>query len=170
MAESEMNGSAGLKWPTIIAWSKWLIAGAIAAITVVCTGFYNTGTIVQEFRSHTVAAEQINENQDQRLDVHETRIDNTEKDVLRLQPLTADREVAHAISMVQSAIECRETISDESGWVFVPSAGSECLADDLRVRVEEHFRALGYEVSRQRESDGKRWLGFWVFVKQANEA
>ena len=125
------------------------------------------GTIRGNQEKHLDASAKHEEKQDKRIDENADAIKDNGFKISQLGPAGETAEVNRVIALVQDAIDCKEVTDDQTEWICIPAASSDYLPDDLRSRVEEHFRKLGYEVSRQRQLPGGQWRGFWILVEQS---
>jgi len=144
-----------------------VIAPAVAMYgkqNVVITTLENIG---EKQDTHFESSAKHEEKQDKRIDENADAIKDNGFKISQLGPAGETAEVNRVIALVQDAIDCKEVSDDQTEWICVPAASSDYLPDDLRSRVEEHFRKLGYEVSRQRQLPGGQWRGFWILVEQS---
>lgn len=116
--------------------------------------------------NHLEASRVHEADQDGRIEVNTQRSRDNAVEIRMLGPIAREDAITRTIQLVQAAIECEVETCDESCWVHVPGAGANAVPEDVRVRVEEHFRRLGFSVSRERPTPSGEWRGFWIYVIQ----
>lgn len=145
-----------------------IVVPLAVVVLVPAIGMYTTQKVViANQENHFESSAKHEEKQDEKINGNTDAIQENRWNIERLGPAGEDAEVARVIAVVQDEIDCRETEDNTSGWIYVPAASRDRIDDKLRVRVEEHFRGIGYEVGRQRQLEGGQWQGFWLFVDQS---